>query len=40
MTGLARATATGVFWSYLSFLGTKGINLVAMVVLARLLGPH
>lgn len=39
MSGLDQRTVAGVFWSYLSFLGTKGINLAALILLARLLGP-
>ena len=35
----AKRTLFGVMWSYLSFLGSKGINLAALIVLARLLGP-
>lgn len=35
----ARHTVTGVLWSYLSFMGSKSINLVALIILARLLGP-
>lgn len=40
MSGLAKSAVTGVFWTYLTFVGTKGINLVALVILARLLGPE
>lgn len=37
--GVGRQTVTGILWSYLSFMGSKSINLAALVVLARLLGP-
>lgn len=40
MSGLGQSAASGVFWSYLTFVGTKGISLVSLVVLARLLGPE
>jgi O-antigen/teichoic acid export membrane protein len=36
---LAQKTVKGVFWSYLSFVGGKGLNFISTVILARLLLP-
>jgi len=40
MTSFAGNTAIGMFWGYLAFLGTKGVSLVSLILLARLLGPE
>ncbi len=40
MSSFGKSAISGVFWSYLTFLGTKGISLVSLVILARLLGPE
>jgi lipopolysaccharide exporter len=37
---LAQKTVKGVFWSYLSFVGGKGLNFVSTIILARLLLPE
>ena len=37
---LTQKTVRGVFWSYLSFLGGKGLNLISTIILARLLLPE
>src|SRR6185503_15772281 len=36
---LTQKTVKGVFWSYLSFLGGKGLNFLSTIILARLLLP-
>lgn len=37
---LMQKTVRGVFWSYLSFLGGKGLNFLTTIILARLLLPE
>ena len=37
---LTQKTVKGVFWSYLSFLGGKGLNFLSTIILARLLLPE
>lgn len=37
---LAQKTVKGVFWSYLSFVGGKGLNFLSTIILARLLLPE
>src|SRR5215212_6757203 len=37
---LTQKTVKGVFWSYLSFLGGKGLNFITTIILARLLLPE
>ena len=39
MPTLARKSVTNILWAFLSFASTKLINLVAIIILARLLGP-
>src|SRR5215208_2599130 len=39
-SSLTQKTVRGVFWSYLSFLGGKGLNFVSTIILARLLLPE
>ena len=39
VSDLTQKTVRGVFWSYLSYLGGKGLNLVSTIILARLLLP-
>ncbi len=39
-SSLTQKTLKGVFWSYLSFLGGKGLNFVSTIILARLLLPE
>ncbi len=38
-TDVSRRSVVNVLWSYLSFAGTKTLNFVAVLILARLLGP-
>lgn len=37
---LKQKTIKGIFWSYLSFVGGKGLTFVTTIVLARLLLPE
>jgi lipopolysaccharide exporter len=37
---LGQKTLTGIFWSYLSFLGGKGLSFLSTLILARLLLPE
>ena len=39
-SSLTQKTVKGVFWSYLSFLGGKGLNFLTTIILARLLLPE
>src|SRR5215216_6113489 len=39
-SSLTQKTVKGVFWSYLSFLGGKGLNFITTIILARLLLPE
>lgn len=39
-TNLGQKTLTGIFWSYLSFLGGKGLSFLSTLILARLLLPE
>lgn len=39
-SSLTQKTVKGVFWSYLSFIGGKGLNFITTIILARLLLPE
>jgi O-antigen/teichoic acid export membrane protein len=39
-TNLTHQTLRGIFWSYLSFVGGKGLAFISTIILARLLSPE
>jgi hypothetical protein len=40
ITKLTQKAVKGVFWSYLSFLGGRGLGFLSIIILARLLLPE